>query len=193
MKKAAILASLALLSLGAQSAMAQSYAPVYTGNVQADVAPVQPAFWGDVETKTLVMEPGRGQFTLDKVGMGDTVQLTLVNTSNLPMRFETTQRLGREHEWVVPAHSSKIVSYRFNNPLNDEVKFMVSADPTAALALQAQQMTAPVATNYTTTTTRTSETFVQPAPVVAPAPFEPAPVATERTVTESRATVRGFW
>lgn len=189
MKKAAVLATLALLSLGAQSAMAQSYAPVYTGNVQADVAPAQPAFWGDVETKTLVMEPGRGQFSLDNVGMGDVVQLTLVNTSNLPMRFETTQRLGREHEWIVPARSTKIVSYRFNNPVNDEVKFMVSADPTAALALQAQQM-APVASSVTTTT-QTSETFVQPAPVVTP--YQPAPVATGRTVTESRATVRGFW
>jgi hypothetical protein len=88
----------------------------------------------NVRQKTLVLEPGQGQFSIDNLGAWNRVVLTLINPTDTPLVFETTQRVGKEQSWTIPAHSQQVVSYRYNNPFSDEVKFLVSQEPGYAMA-----------------------------------------------------------
>jgi hypothetical protein len=156
-----------------------------SGNVVTNVATTEnPRLWGNVESKTLTLEPGRGQISLDNVGINDAVQLTLINPTNTPMHFETTKRLGQEVSLVVPPNSQSVVSFRFNKPLSDEVEFLVYQDPSAAIAqaeanIAAAQMPAQTATTVEQQTTQTSST-------IEPAQPQQPPV-------QQQSTVRGFW
>lgn len=129
----------------------------------------------NVRQKTLVLEPGQGQFSIDNLGPWNKLELTLINPTDTPLVFETTQRLGKEQSFTVPAHSQRVVSYRYTNPFSDEVKFLVSQEPGYAMAHGGccpPERAAEVPIIQAPTTT-----FVVP---VAPAP-------------KTRSTIRGFW
>ncbi|HEY9745353.1 MAG TPA: hypothetical protein V6C99_03960 [Oculatellaceae cyanobacterium] len=133
----------------------------------------------NVRHKTLTLHPGQGQFSIDNLGPWNTLVLNLINPTDEPLVFETTQRLGKEQSWVIPAHSERTVSYTYTNFFSDEVKFLVYQEPGYAMAH-----------GGCCPTQRTAEA----APVIQPQ--QPAPQTTFVVPVEppkSRSTIRGFW
>lgn len=134
--------------------------------------------WG-VREKTLVLAPGQGQFSIDNLGLFNRLDLTLINPTDEPLKFETTQRLGEEKSWVIPAHSEQVVSMRYTHPFSDEVKFLVSQEPGYAMAHGG------CCPKY-----QAAEVIPAPMPVIQPQPQTTfvVPVA-----PKTRSTIRGFW
>lgn len=66
-----------------------------------------------------------GEFVIEDLGVGDEVILTLVNPTNQPLTFSTTEQLGEEASWTVPANSQRTVSFTYNRPFDDDVEFLV--------------------------------------------------------------------
>lgn len=142
-----------------------------TGAVSQTTGPAVSG-WG-VRQKTLVLEPGQGQFSIDNLGVGNQLVMTLINPTDTPLVFETTQRLGQEKSWTIPAHSQRCVSMRYTHPFSDEVKFLVSQEPGYAMA---HGGCCPPERAAEAPSVQPTTTFVVP---VAPPP--------------SRSTIRGFW
>jgi hypothetical protein len=116
---------------------------------------------------------------MDRLGLGGKVNLTLVNPTDVPMRFDTVRRTGKEFSWVIPPHCQREVSYRNWNPFTDEVRFMVYQDPADATA--ANDL-APV---VVVPTIRQQEAVVTAPPIMTQVvpPAQPT----------RRSAVRGFW
>lgn len=120
--------------------------------------------------RTLILGPGAGEFTVGDLGIGDTMVLTLVNPTNQPLTFETTQNLGNEKSWTVQPNSSRIVEFTYARPFDDDVEFVVRgpAGP-------------PIATG----------TMIRLQPAERPAAFQPAqPTGVAAPMAPA---VRGFW
>lgn len=85
--------------------------------------------------KTIVLQPGYGQVSLDNLRGRKDVQLTLVNPSATPLQFETTENRGKVMSAQVPAHSQTVITY--SNRLTgrkDPIKFYVMQQPSNALS-----------------------------------------------------------
>lgn len=140
----------------------------------------------NTKQKTLVLQRGYGQFSVkQRIGIGpwDRLVMTLINPTDLPLKFETTQRTGVEKSWVVPAHSERCVSMHYTKLFSDEVKFLVTEEPSHALARVGEaQCTAWQQCNR-------REAVVPPAPIVQPPPQTTFIVP----VPPKRSTIRGFW
>ncbi len=137
--------------------------------------------WGE-RYKTLTLTPGPGQFSIDRLGPMNKVALTLVNPTDVPLRFETTQRLGKEQSVVVPPHGQQQLTYSYNNPVSDEVKFLVYEEPSNAMCRNAEHCRAasiPVQT-------------VQPI-VTLPAPPTAIEVPIIPEAPQPSSAVRGYW
>lgn len=158
--------------------------PSLSGQI-TQVAPaesVDSGLFRDTINKSITLEPGEGQFTSDSLNYVDTVMLTLVNPTNVPMRFETTQRWGKELKTVVPANSQQVVSFPFRRPFSDEVKYTVFEEPQSSLNRISYNLTQGTAqaTEPTITEVQTvTETTVPTMPEVQP--------------TQGRSAVRGYW
>jgi hypothetical protein len=105
---------------------------------------------GKSVAKTIVLQPGYGQFNLDNLRWRENVQLTLVNPSATPLQFETTENRGKVMSMQVPAHSQAVMTYsqRFRGR-KDPIKFYVMQQPGNAIASNQDyvtQQTAAVAT-----------------------------------------------
>ncbi len=154
-------------------------------------------FWNEARPTSITLEPGRGQISMDHLSVGDNVVLTLVNPTDLPMRFETTQRLGSEKVWMVPAKSSKVVTYVHTNPVNDEVKYFVTVDPASAVA--AMNQPDPTKTALDELRTQQEELLSQQQQMMseqqrmAAMMEEQQRMAAEKAKVESRSAVRGYW
>lgn len=108
--------------------------PVYadsplSGQVSQNVTPPDASSWPGAVTKSLTLTPGSGQFSGDHLHFGRQVVITLYNPNAYAMRFDTSQRLGKDYSWVVPANSQRTVSFKYWNPFSDEVKFLTYQDP----------------------------------------------------------------
>jgi hypothetical protein len=154
-----------------------------------EVTPQNTSWPGSI-TKSLTLEPGSGQFSGDKLGFGSQVVITLYNPNPYAMRFDTTQRLGKEYSWVVPANSQRTVAFRYWNPFSDEVKFLSYQDPSSLVIAQGR-VSQPV----------TEAAVGPPAPeaqaVTTPSPESTVPnkAAEEQPPmqTQSKSAVRGYW
>jgi hypothetical protein len=85
--------------------------------------------------RSIELGPGASSFRLENVGLGDQVILTLVNPTNTPLTFQTTERLGPEMAWVIPPNSSRTITYTHNQPFQRDVGFMVMG-PTGVVVSQ---------------------------------------------------------
>ncbi len=86
------------------------------------------AAWAEIFQRTVILSPGAGNVTIEDLGVGDTLALTLVNPTNQPLMFETTQPLGavgQETSWTVPPNSSITVDLTYTRPFDDDVEFVV--------------------------------------------------------------------
>jgi hypothetical protein len=156
---------------------------VSTQNAMLPDVATNPFFWGQVRERQLTLVPGTGRFGMNHVGIGDAVKLDLINPSDTPMLFETSQRLGKEISVVVPARSVETVQFRYNKPISDEVSFLVTPEPASTLSAMAQP--AP-------------ETAAVPGVINTPmvqinTPAVQMPQGMQQPVNESRSTVRGYW
>ncbi len=79
----------------------------------------------DVFRRTITIQPGMGRIVVDDLDLGDTMVLTLVNPTNQELTFETTDRLGDEMVWTIPARSQRTVVYEHNQPFSDDVNYRV--------------------------------------------------------------------
>ncbi len=126
--------------------------------------------------RTITLRPGMGQVTFDNVNVGDTLMLTLINPTDTPLAFETTERLGTEQRVVIPPNSQRTIAYEYTQWFNNDVRYMVMEQPTGTVISQgvlvpAQQQAV-----------RQQPPYVSPLPVhVAPAP------------PPARQTIRGYW
>lgn len=91
----------------------------------AVIAGVSPAALADDYHRTLVLNEGAGEFTIEGVNPTDRVVLELVNPNNVPVTFRTTQNLGNQKEWLIPANSRQVVSFVYTQPFSDDVNFVV--------------------------------------------------------------------
>jgi|GEM_PF-4233852 len=90
--------------------------------------------FGKTISKTVTIEPGNHQISLDGIKNRDMVNLTLVNPSATPLQFETTQRWGKQVVAVVPAHSQQVVSLTKARPLTHEIRYAVMQQPSNAIS-----------------------------------------------------------
>lgn len=108
-------------------------------------------------SKTITIEPGMGQVSLDRIHWRNKVSLTLVNPSATPLQFETTQRWGRQVVTEVPPHSQQMLTFSHSRPFTHEVKFFVMQEPSSAIATNQDYVTQQVATMATLQQTATRE------------------------------------
>jgi hypothetical protein len=102
---------------------------------------------GQAVGKTITLQPGTGEISLDGLRRRGEAQLTLVNPSATPLQFETIGRSGGQKMAVIPAHSQKTVSFEHKN--GNDIKFFVMQQPDNAIATNqdyATQQAAAVAT-----------------------------------------------
>lgn len=141
-----------LVLMVALSTPAGAWAQNLSGQVNQDVtvqqepatagAINQDASWPGAVSKSITLTPGSGQFSADHLHFGRQVVLTLYNPNSYPMRFDTSQRIGRDYSWVVPANAQRTVAFRYWNPFSDEVKFLTYQDP-GSLAVSQGRVTQP--------------------------------------------------
>lgn len=89
------------------------------------VALTAPAAWAEIFHRTITLGPGAGNFAIGDLGVGDSVVLTLVNPTNRPLVFETTENIGNNKSWTVPANGRVTVDYTYTKPFDDDVEFVV--------------------------------------------------------------------
>jgi hypothetical protein len=75
--------------------------------------------------QSILLNQGAGKFNIGDLGIGDDVVLNLVNPTNQPLTFRTTENLGNEQCWTVPPNSSRVVSFAYTRPFDDDVEFVV--------------------------------------------------------------------
>lgn len=90
--------------------------------------------FGKTISKTVTIEPGNHQISLDGLKNMDKVNLTLVNPSATPLQFETTQRWGKQVVAIIPAHSQQVVSFTKARPLTHEIRYFVMQQPSNAIS-----------------------------------------------------------
>lgn len=172
----------------AQTAV-ETHTTVQTNSAQTGLSgQVQASTWpADAEVKTITLEPGHGQFSIDSLALGDTVVINLVNPTANPLRFETVQRIGQEYSWIVAPHSQQSVSFVYTHPFSDEVKFLVYQEPSNAIAqinsLRTQQ----------TASSSQIQTMPQSGVSSMGATADTSVQSQQTNVYESRSTVRGYW
>jgi hypothetical protein len=162
---------------------------------------------GQAVAKTVALQPGTGEISLDGLRRRGEVQLTLVNPSATPLQFETIGRSGGQKVAVIPAHSQKTVIFDHKN--GNDVKFFVMQQPENAIATNqdytTQQATA-VATPQTAAIrdsldqqtalmnrsqdSQTAELKNQQDHLIHEAMYSPAAIQRRQ---ERRSAVRGYW
>jgi len=90
--------------------------------------------FGKTIAKTVTIEPGNHQISLDGVKNRDKVNLTLVNPSATPLQFETTQRWGKQVVAVIPPHSQQAITFTKARPLTHEIRYFVMQQPSNAIS-----------------------------------------------------------
>jgi hypothetical protein len=90
--------------------------------------------FGKTISKTVTIEPGNHQISLDGLKNLDKINLTLVNPSATPLQFETTQRWGKQVVAIIPAHSQQVVSFTKARPLTHEIRYFVMQQPSNAIS-----------------------------------------------------------
>lgn len=78
-------------------------------------------------TMTLAPNTPGGELEFSGLDTGDEVILTLINPTNQPLRFETTERLGGEASWIIPANSQRVISFTYDQPFQNDVEYIVSS------------------------------------------------------------------
>jgi len=163
---------------------------------QQEMVP-QDKFWPGAITKYMTMTPGSGQFSADHLRFGRQVVITLYNPNNYPMRFDTTQRLGKDYSWVIPANSQRTVSFRYWNPVSDEVKFLTYQDPSSLVVTQGsvKQPESSTALIGPPAPSVSAGAPVYPqvpsyTPSITPAPEQVGP---QPSGSQGRSAVRGYW
>lgn len=157
-------------------------------------------------SKTVTIEPGNHQISLDGLGWRDRVNLTLVNPSSTPLQFETTQRWGKQVVAVVAPHSQQVVSFKQSRPITHEVRYAVMQLPSNAIATNMDyvtQQTASVTAVQQTAIRNLLEqqtAMMRESQELQTAQLEASQKAAiqealleQRQKTEGRAAVRGFW
>lgn len=153
--------------------------------------------WPGAVTKSLTMTPGPGQFSADHLHFGRQVVITLYNPNEYPMRFDTTQRLGKDYSWVIPANSQRTVAFRYWNPVSDEVKFLSYQDPSSLVISQGSvkqpETTAAMIGPPAPAVSAAVPVYPQP-PSYTPAPPEViGPQPQQPATGQGRSAVRGYW
>ena len=85
--------------------------------------------------RTIIMGPGAGNFQIGNLGMNDTLVLTLVNPTDVPLTFQTTQQLGPEKSWTIAPRSQSTISYNYEQAFSNDVSFLVT-QPSGAVVAQ---------------------------------------------------------
>lgn len=94
-----------------------------------------PSAMAEIFERTLILGPGAGQFAIEDLGVGDSMVLNLVNPTNQPLVFETTENLGNQKTWTVPANSSIVVDFTYTRPFDDDIEFVVKPTAPGAAAI----------------------------------------------------------
>lgn len=176
---------------------AVSYADPLSGQVSQNVTQPDSASWPGAVTKSLTLTPGSGQFSGDHLRFGRQVVITLYNPNSYAMRFDTSQRLGKDYSWSVPANSQRTVAFKFWNPFSDEVKFLTYQDP-ASLAILNGNVSQPPQEATAIIGPPAPQTAVEP--VYPETPHTPAqeiispPAQAQETPRQyAESSVRGYW
>lgn len=190
--KANFAAALAIIaSLGCNIVKADA-ADALSGQVSQEATPQDKSYPGAI-TKSLTMTPGAGQFSADHLHVGRQVVITLYNPNDYAMRFDTSQRLGKDYSWVVPANSQRTVSFRYWNPVSDEVKFLQYQDPSSLVISQGEvKQPASEAALIGPPAPAVSEAtpiYPQPPSYMPAQPIGPQPAP----ANQGKSAVRGYW
>lgn len=84
--------------------------------------------------RTIMMGPGAREFTIRDLGVNDSVMLTLVNPTNCPLVFETSEALGPQNRWTVPPNSRQSVTFQYTHPYTSDVVFTIRQPDGTTLA-----------------------------------------------------------
>ncbi len=79
----------------------------------------------DVAATLTMTRQGAGEFVVDDLDVGDTLILTLVNPTNKPLQFETTENVFNQKSFVVPANSQRVVTFNYTKPFSDDVTYVI--------------------------------------------------------------------
>ncbi len=155
------------------------------------------AAFAEIFQRSLTLDQGAGQFTVSDLGVGDTLVLRLVNPTNRALTFETTQNLGNQKSWLVPANSTATVEFVYTRPFDDDVEFVVR-DP-AQTGVEIAHGTfmrggSNISTQGTTQQqTTTSSTFSQTEIERPVAEQQPMQMEHVQPATGSGVNIRGYW
>lgn len=155
-------------------------------------------------SKTVTMEPGFRQISLDGLGWRDRVHLTLVNPSSTPLQFETTQRWGKQVVAVVPPHSQDVLTFTQSRPISHEIRYVVMQQPDNAIATGQDYVTQQTAAVAAVDQAATREALNQQTAMMRQAMDQQTAQlqtsqqdairsAMNQRQTERRSAVRGFW
>lgn len=154
-------------------------------------------------SKSITIEPGTNQVSLDGLGWRNKVHLTLVNPSATPLQFETTQRWGKQVVTVVPPHSQQMLTFSNSRPFTHEIKFFVMQQPSNAIASNQDYVTQQAVAVATVQQTATREAIDRQTAMMQQAVQQQRlqetttresynqPVSPQQTRGQSA--VRGFW
>lgn len=150
-----------------------------------------PAAMAEIFQRTITLAPGGGNFAIGDLGIGDEVVLTLVNPTNKPLTFETTENIGNEKSWLVPANNKVTVNFKYTKPFDDDVEFVVK-DLSSTNAEVARGTFIPAHMGERTTSYQQQTTVRQNQTTT---PMQPTVRETGSTMTETETqqNVRGFW
>ena len=132
-----------------------------------------------------------GNFQIDDLGIGDKVELTLVNPTAQPLTFRTNAMLGPERSWVIPANSQRQVSFTYDRPFSDEVSFdILGANQSVVSHGVLFNSTAASATSSSSSSMTSATSIQQSSQSTTTTTAEQEQTA---PVDENSSTVRGFW
>jgi hypothetical protein len=153
----------------------------------------QDVSWPGAVSKSLTLTPGFGQLSANRLHFGRQVVLNLYNPNPYAMRFETTQRFGKDYSWVVPANSQRTVAFRNWNVVGKEVRFLSYQDP-ASLTIAQGKVTQPQPETALIGPPQPAVSTLSPAEVPPENPAFFGPSSQPPTMrSQSQSAVRGYW
>lgn len=158
-------------------------------------------------SKTVTIEPGGHQLSLDGLGWRNEVNLTLVNPSSTPLQFETTQRWGNQVIAVVAPHSQQVVSFKQSRPFTHEIKYLVMQQPSNAISSNMDYVTQQAAAVTSVQQTATRSMLDQQSAMIRQSldqqtaqlqasqrrAAQQTSLRQQQQQTPGRSAVRGFW
>jgi len=146
--------------------------------------------FGKTISKTVTIEPGNHQLSLDGLKNMDKINLTLVNPSATPLQFETTQRWGKQVVAVIPAHSQQVITFTKARPLTHEIRYLVMQQPSNAISSNedyvTQQAAAVAGVEHTALMHQSQEQLQG-------SQKSSSDEAIRRDQSQGRSAVRGYW